>query len=148
MAGAIVTFVDDGRASGKDSEHAWQVGQQAAKRLQYLGIQNAPRKIGPPTQVKTGRWAGSIIEASQESVFKSVAKSKWDRVLPIARRILQEIESTPDGKLDFKQLERDRGFIDDIFMTYRAVNLYLKGVHYSIDSWRPNQKEDGWKMKA
>ena len=45
VAGAIVTFVDDGRASGKDSEHDWQVSQQAAKRLQYLGIQNAPRKI-------------------------------------------------------------------------------------------------------
>ena len=148
VAGAIVTFVDDGRASGKDSEHAWQVGQQAAKRLQYLGIQNAPRKIRPPTQVKTGAWAGSNIEASHESVFKSIAKSKWDRVLPIVRRILLEIESTPDGKLEFKQLERDRGFLVHIVMTYRTVNPYLKGLHHSIDSWRPNRQEDGWKMKT
>ena len=133
---------------GKDSEHAWHVGQQVAKRLQYLGIQNAPRKIRPPTQVRTGAWAGSIIEASNDSVFKSIAKSKWDRVLPIVRRILQEINSTLDGKLEFKQLERDRGFLVHIVMTYKTINPYLKGLHQSIDSWRPNREEDGWKMKA
>jgi len=38
VAGAIITFADDRRASGKESEHAWDVGQQAAKRYQYLVI--------------------------------------------------------------------------------------------------------------
>ena len=33
-------------------------------------------------------------------------------------------------------------------MMYRTVNPYLKGMYHSIDSWRPNRKEDGWKMKA
>jgi len=71
-------------------------------------------------------------------VFKSIAKSKWDRVLPIVRRIIEEIETTPDGKLEFKQLERDRGFLVHIAMTYRTINPYLKGMHHSIDLWRPN----------
>ena len=47
IAGAIVTFVDNVRGSGKDSEHAWEV-QRFAKRKKYLGIQHAPRKIRPP----------------------------------------------------------------------------------------------------
>ena len=132
VAGPSVTFVDDSRASGKDSEHVWQVSQQAATHLQYLWIQNAPRTIRPPTQVRTGAWAGSIIEASQDSVFKSIAKSNWDRVLPIIRRILQEIELTVDDKLDFKHLERERGFLVRNIMTYRTVNPYLKGMHHSI----------------
>ena len=24
----------------------------------------------------------------------------------------------------------------------------LKGMHQTIDSWRPNRDEDGWKMKS
>ena len=23
---------------------------------------------------------------------------------------------------------------------------FLKGIHLTLDSWRPNRKEDGWKM--
>ena len=148
VAGAIVTFVDDGRASGKDSEHAWQVSQQTAKRLQFLGIQNAPRKIRPPAQVKTGAWSGTIVEASINSVFKTIAGAKWARVLPIVRRIIKEILTSKDGKLDFKQLEKDRGFLVHIAMTFITINPYLKGMHQSIDSWRPNRNDDGWKMKA
>ena len=69
-------------------------------------------------------------------------------MLPIVRRILAEIETAVDGKLDFKHLERDREFLVHIVMTYRTTNPYLKGLHHSIDSWPPNRLEDGWKMKA
>ena len=148
VAGAIVTFVDDGRASGKDSEHAWQVSQQTAKRLQYLGIQNAPRKIRPPAQIKTGAWSGTTVEASVNSVFKTIAKSKWERVLPIIRRIIKEILTSKDGKFEFKQLEKDRGFLVHIAMTFITINPYLKDMHHSIDSWRPNRDDDGWKLKV
>ena len=37
IAGVVVTFVDDGRGSGKDPEHAWQVAMRFASRLQHLG---------------------------------------------------------------------------------------------------------------
>ena len=60
---------------------------------------------------------------------------------------LQEIESTVD-ELDCKQLTRDREFLVHIVMTYRTVNPSLKGIHHFVDSWRPNQKGDSWKMKA
>ena len=97
-------------------------------------------------QLKSGQEPGQA--PSYDSAFKSIAKSKWDCVLPIVRRILQEINSTLDGKLEFKQLERDRGFLLHIVMAYKKmINPYLKGLH-SIDSWRPNREEDGWKMKA
>ena len=49
---AIVTFLDDVRASRSTSEIVWQVDQQLAKYLlvQYLGIQNTPHKLRPPCQ--------------------------------------------------------------------------------------------------
>jgi hypothetical protein len=44
IIGDVSTFVDDTRASGFDFENTWQVSCQFAVQLQYLGIQDAPRK--------------------------------------------------------------------------------------------------------
>jgi hypothetical protein len=48
ISGAVVTFVDDGRGSGRDKQHAWEVLNRCARKLQYLGIQFAIRKVRPP----------------------------------------------------------------------------------------------------
>jgi len=148
IAGSLTTFVDDGRATGSSSEQAWQIGQRAGKKLQYLGCQNASRKTKPPAQINTGAWAGSIIEADDDNIYKSVAQGKWDKVVKILTRIEAELESSLTNKLSFKPLERDRGFLVHLAMTYTVINPFLKGVHQTIDSWRPNRYQDGWKMKA
>jgi uncharacterized protein with von Willebrand factor type A (vWA) domain len=44
IAGDVVTFADDLRASGRSVENSWQVSRQLCARMQYLGIQDAPRK--------------------------------------------------------------------------------------------------------
>ncbi len=48
--------------------------------------------------------------------------------------------------IDFKQLESYRGFLVYLSRTYPVMNAYLKGIHLTLDSWRPWWKEDGWKM--
>ena len=48
IAADIVAFVDDLRVSSVDEETAWAVGRQLGSRLQYLGIQDTPRKTKPP----------------------------------------------------------------------------------------------------
>jgi hypothetical protein len=45
LVGDFVAFVDDLRAWGTTKEHAWAVTMLIAKRLQYLGMQNAARKM-------------------------------------------------------------------------------------------------------
>ena len=50
LAGDVITFVDDLRASGYDRENAWRVARQITSRLQYLGIQDAARKRRPFSQ--------------------------------------------------------------------------------------------------
>ncbi len=47
LAGDIIAFVDDLRASGYDRENGWQVARQITARLQCLGIQDAARKRRP-----------------------------------------------------------------------------------------------------
>jgi hypothetical protein len=46
VAGDVVTFVDDMRACGFSKDNSWQVIRRITSVLQYLGIQNAPRKPG------------------------------------------------------------------------------------------------------
>ena len=51
-----------------------------------------------------------------------------------------------DKPLNFKELERMRGFLIYVSRTYTAMTPYLKGLHQTIDSWRPFTREDGWRM--
>jgi hypothetical protein len=53
IAGDILAFVDDLRASGSSKEQAWQIARPVVSRLQYLGIQGAPQKSHPPRQSAT-----------------------------------------------------------------------------------------------
>eukprot|EP00980_Cylindrotheca_fusiformis_P021935 scaffold8770_cov167-Cylindrotheca_fusiformis.AAC.2 len=145
IAGSIVTFVDDGRGSGSSVEHAWQLLHRAATRFQYLGLQVAIRKIRPPAVgCPPGAWAGMIAEATHEGIFKTVAQAKWDKAKLILDRIYNELPNA-EG-LEFKQLERDRGFLIHLAATYKAMTPYLKGIHLTLDSWRANRRSDGWKM--
>ena len=145
IAGIVITFVDDGRGLGRSPEHAWLVGKQYATRLQYLGIQHATRKIRPPLQ-EPGAWAGMILKTSNNKVVKSSTQAKWDKVVPILDRIELEIKDSENHDLEFKPLESERGFLVHLAMTYTCINPFLKGFHLTLDSWRPNRKENGWKM--
>ena len=78
IAGDITTFVDDLRASGIEEETTWRIARQVASRLQYLGIQDAPRKRRPPTR-KTGAWAGSIFSTENNKIIQTVSQEKWDK---------------------------------------------------------------------
>jgi hypothetical protein len=48
--------------------------------------------------------------------------------------------------IDFKPLESYRGFLMYISRTYPAITPYLKGIHLTLDSWRPWRDEDAWKL--
>ena len=44
-----------------------------------------------------------------------------------------------------KLLEIIRGFLNHIALTYEIVVPFLRGFHNTIDSWRDNRDEEGWK---
>ena len=54
VAGDVVTFVDDVRITGCSKENCHEVHRQFASRVQYLGMQDAPRKFRPPSQLNAG----------------------------------------------------------------------------------------------
>jgi hypothetical protein len=48
IPGDIVALVDDLRSSGHSVERSWAIARQVLSRLQYFGLQDAPRKRRPP----------------------------------------------------------------------------------------------------
>lgn len=50
-----------------------------------------------------------------------------------------------DGWLIRKDLERRRGFLLYVTITFPATVPYLKGFHLTIDGWRKNRNNEGWR---
>ena len=44
------------------------------------------------------------------------------------------------------RMESIRGFLVYFPSTYRYMNLYLKGVYLTLDSWIPYRYEEGWRL--
>jgi len=137
LAGDIITFVDDLRASGYDRENAWQVARQITSRLQYLGIQDAARKRRPSSQ-SGGAWAGTIFEITKDTICKTVSQEKWEKGRSLVREFTERCNDPQQPpRFNHKDLERKRGFLVHLSMTFSSLVPFLKGLHLTIDSWRP-----------
>jgi hypothetical protein len=147
VAADIFIYVNDARITGPTEEECWAATRQAASRVNSLGIQEAARKRRWPSR-KQGAWAGSIVETTEEGVFVTVSQEKWDKCRKYIGEIVGGLVSSGDNTLEFKALERKRGFLIYVTRTYPAMVPYLKGMHQTLDSWRDNRGEDGWKMTA
>ena len=147
VAADIFIYVDDAQITGPTEEECWAATRQAASRVNSLGIQEAARKRRWPSR-KQGAWAGSIVETTEEGVFVTVSQEKWDKCRRYIGEIVRELVSSGDNTLEFKALERKQGFLIYVTRTYPAMVPYLKGMHQTLDSWRENRREDGWKMTA
>ena len=48
--------------------------------------------------------------------------------------------------LPLERLLSIQGFLNYVVRTYRWMNPYLKGLHNTIDGWREDRDEGGWKV--
>jgi hypothetical protein len=111
--------------------------------LNYLGLQDAPRKLRDASQTP-GAWAGSIVCTLRNTVTLSGSQERWDKAKGILSWIHSQLLS--GTTIPLKPLESHRGFLIYLVRTYPAINPYLKGIHLTLDSWRPWRHDDGWKM--
>jgi hypothetical protein len=144
IANDFVTYVEDTRTCGGSLQDAWWASRVVASRLNWLGIEDAARKRRDPSQ-DPGPWAGSVVHISTNGAISlTVTQERWEKT----KRIILWIEEEMKGSdtIEFKTLERHRGFLIYVGRTYPVVIPYLKSIHLSLDSWRPWRKDDGWKM--
>ena len=95
LAGGVVTFVDDVRMTGSSREHTHEVHRQFTGRMQYLGIQDAPRKFRPPSQTQAGAWTGTIFKISNIVITKSVSQEKWSKGRDIVSNLSRLLSDHP-----------------------------------------------------
>ena len=142
IAASIRAYVDDLRVVAATKELAWQAARQTASVIQYLGSQDASRK----RRLDNGPWAGTMFSTSDGNISKSVTKSKWEKGKQLIRTLVEEIKMNPDVQFEYKRLERIRGFICHLAMTFDIFFAYLKGFHLSLSQHLPHRNEQGWKL--
>jgi hypothetical protein len=143
MAGDLFIYIDDLRPTCPSEEECWAGSHQIGSRLTWLGIQDAPRKKRKASQ-RPGAWAGSVIHTDNDMVTILVSDSKWTKTKRLIRNLSEQLEK--GNLLNHKELEKTRGFLIYVSRTYKPFVPYLRGVHKTIDSWRPHRDSDGWKL--
>jgi hypothetical protein len=128
-------------------ENYWQVSRQLSARMQYLGIQDAPRKRRPPYQTP-GAWAGGMLSSADGEVIKYFTQEKWDNGGTIIEWLLDEISHASDDRptLNFKRLESAAGYMCHLSMTHAVFRPFLKEIYLTLNSWRSQRDEDSWKV--
>jgi len=142
IANDVKTYVDDKRVTGASKAACLRATRRAASMLSYLGMQDACRKRVSPSQ-RAGAWAGSVCHTDDGKVSVLVTVDKWLKARSLITELLAIASTT--NTFDFKMLESARGFLIYVVRTYPAFNSYLKGIHLTLDSWRPGRRDDGWK---
>ena len=104
LAGDIKAYVDDLRTMGHTMEQAWAIARQVAARLQYLGIQDAPRK----RRVDNGPWAGAVYLTHDGAIRKTVTEKKWEKGRQYIQDLHNEItvKSPEEVTFNYKNLNK------------------------------------------
>ena len=148
IAGDVVTFIDDVRITGYSKENCHAVRRQFASRIQYLGMQDAPRKFRPPSQGNAGAWTGTVFKVGLTMITKSVTQEKWDKGRKIVEGLIRAVRESEQGrpKLNRKVLEKETGFMNHLAMTYETMSPFLKGLYLTLNSWRNGRDDNDWKV--
>ena len=143
VAGDLFIYIDDLRCTGTTEIECWDGAHQVSCRLSWLGIQDAPRKRREASK-EAGAWAGTVVHTSQGHVTVLVSEKKWKKTQDWIQWLFDELEKG-EG-LDHKKLLSCRGFLIYVARTYRPFRPYLRGLHKTIDAWRPGRDKDRWKL--
>ncbi len=148
LAGYFGTYVDDIRPAGNTKKHCRQIARRVASMANYLGEQDAARKRRPISQTP-GAWAGALVVAREGNLYVTTSQEKWDKCKQFLMRWKKELES-PEGSplLDHKDLQKGRGHLVYLCRTFPSATPFLKGIHHTLESWRPGRNEDGWKFDS
>ena len=92
-----------------------------------------------------GPWAGTIFNTELGEITKSVTKAKWEKAQNYLLELRKKIN---DGEIrfEYKWLEKIRGFMCHLAMTYDIIFPYLKGFHLTLAQHLPKRDDEWWKM--
>jgi hypothetical protein len=142
LAADVFIYVDDVRSSAPTEAEAWLASQRTSSILGFLGLQDAARKRREPGQ-EPGAWTGSVVWTTNGSISVLTTQEKWDKTKPHIQWMQSNLNNHKG--MNGKIMRSIRGFLVYVARTYPSMVPYLKGIHATIDSWRPGRNADGWK---
>jgi hypothetical protein len=74
-----------------------------------------------------------------------VSQEKWDKTKGLIKEMSEMVAR---GHLPLGRLLQIRGFLMYVVRTYPWMNPYTKGLHLTIDSWRPLRGPDGFRLRG
>jgi hypothetical protein len=107
VAADLSIYIDDFRPTAPIAQECWQAARKARSTLNFLGLQEAPRKYRPGSMTP-GPWAGSMAYTNDGEVRVLISKKKWDKGKVIIRDLM--FLTKQSRWLDHNELERGRGF--------------------------------------
>ncbi len=144
LAAEVFVYVDDGRPTGPTKYLAWQAGWAYGVGCTRRGVQDASRKRTSPSQTP-GPWAGKVTHTDGGRIRGTVSQEKWEKTKSLITEMATTVEH---GHLPLGQLLQIRVFLMYVVQTYPWINPYMKGLHLTIDSWRPFRGADGFKLRG
>jgi hypothetical protein len=76
-------------------------------------------------------------------ISQSITAEKWAKGQNAVKSLLDVIDEN-EGIVDYKSLERVRGFLCHLSMTFEVITPFLKGFHLVLAKHLPRRDEDGW----
>ncbi|KAL7575181.1 hypothetical protein ACA910_018671 [Epithemia clementina (nom. ined.)] len=68
------------------------------------------------------------------------------------QRLCDEVNSLSapgsDNRICHKTLEQVAGFLSHIARAYPTIRIYLNGIYASMNAWRPDRDEEGWRLNV
>jgi hypothetical protein len=144
LAAEVFVYVDDGRPTGPTEYLAWQAARAYGAGCTRRGVQDASRKRTSPSHTP-GPWAGTVTHTDGGRICGTVSQEKWEKTKGL---ILEMAGMVASQHCTLKQLLQIRGFLMYVVRTYPWINPYMKGLHLTIDSWRPFRGADSFKLRG
>ncbi len=144
LAAEIFVYVDNGRAIRATADLAWQAARAYADGCARLGVQDASRKWTSASRTP-GPWAGTVTHTDRDQVCGMVSQEKWEKAQLLIRELRSMLE---EDFLPLQRLLEIWGYLVYVVRTYPWLNPYIKGLHLTVDSWRPGREELGFKLRG
>jgi hypothetical protein len=75
-----------------------------------------------------------------------MSQEKWEKGRAQIQELSEQLKTDPDSAFDYKWLEKIRGFLCHLNMTFQVITRFLKGFRLSLCSHLPPRDDDGWKL--
>lgn len=126
-------YVENLRTVGATKVLAWAATRQTTSRIQFIGIQDAPKK----RRLDNKPWAEGIFSTSKVQLTNSATDIKWTtKSCKIINVLVIELKEYQNKFLEFKRLESDLGFLCLMAMPFTFDHIFPSPMGFHLSRWR------------